>query len=76
MSNKYTKKVCEHLVSWKFQLLVLGTYLFMKGTLSENGWLMVAASTTGLRELVNLTTLKLGAQDKKEKVDNPDVDES
>lgn len=52
-------KFVSHIFSWKFQLLVLSTVLFIKGTLSENGWLMMAASTTGLRELVNLMTLKL-----------------
>jgi ABC-type transport system involved in cytochrome bd biosynthesis fused ATPase/permease subunit len=67
--KKAWKKVLEAFVSWKFHLLVLSTYLFIKGTLSESGWLLMAASTTGLRELINLLTLKMGVQPKEGSTD-------
>lgn len=76
MLKKHLEKTLEHIVSWKFQLLVLSTWLFVRGTLDEMGWLMMAASTTGLRELTNLLTLRMGVQEdqcKHPKVDSPDA---
>jgi len=53
-------KLLQLLFSWKFQLLGVSTWLFYKGILSESGWLIMASGTTGLRELVNLVSMKLG----------------
>lgn len=60
IAKRCWQKLVQLLFSWKFHLLALSTYLFVKGTLSENGWLIMASATTGLRELVNLVSMKLG----------------
>lgn len=69
--KKARAKIFEHLVSWKFHLLVLSTWLLWHDKLTESGWLMIAASTTGLRELVNLVTLKMGAQSQPDIMSGP-----
>ena len=74
---KWGEVLKERILSWKFSLLALSTWLFFKGTLSENGWLIMAASTTGLRELTTLMALRLGGRANKDEdcddtVDNPD----
>jgi hypothetical protein len=56
--KRAAKKLIEHLVSWKFHLLVFSTWLFMRGTLSESGWLIMAAATTGLREISSILAAK------------------
>jgi hypothetical protein len=75
--KKARQKLLEHALSWKFHLLCLSTWLFYHDKLSESGWLMMAASTTGLRELVNLVTLRMGVQSQEPTttVANPVVEE-
>lgn len=53
-------KAMQLTLSLKYHLILVATVLFAKGILSENGWLIMVSSVTGLREITNLVSMKLG----------------